>query len=195
MVTISKRIKQVEQFLKEQEETPEVPLAPAPIPDTIPEPIPVAPAPTLNNTEVIGLLRRILINQLIERRSWERNNPLITDSPVYDWLELSTPAGFLATFTLTVPEGQVFFFDYFNTTFRDDTVYNITIDGVAEPSTTEPVMDWADHYLIFRPPRLCYEHVIITALNNGVDTQNYGSFLQGFFRQTIKLDKEYLGAR
>ena len=191
MVSISERIKQIEQFLKE-EETPEVPLAPSPIPE--PTPV-VAPAPILNNTEIIGLLRRILINQLIERRSWERNNPLITDNPVYDWLELSNPAGFLATFTLTVPEGQAFFFDYFNITFRDDTVYNITIDGVAESTTTEPIMDWADHYLIFRPPRICYKHVIITALNNGTDTQNYGCFMQGFFRQTIKLDKEYIGSR
>ena len=183
---ISERIKEIEKFLNE-EETPEVPLA---------EPTPeVAPVSNINNDEVVRILTRILLNQLIDRKSWERNNPLITDSPVYDWLELTTPPGFLATFTLTVPEGQVFFFDYFNITYRDDTVYNITTDGVTEPTTTEPVMDWADHYLIFRPPRLCYEQVTITALNDGVTTQNYGCFIRGFFRQSIKTDKDYMGAR
>ncbi len=193
MVNIAERIKEIEKFLNKEEKTPEVPLAPAPIPTPSPE---TAPTPMLNNNaEIIGVLRRILINQLIERRSWERSNPLITDNPVYDWIELATPAGFIATFTLTVPEGRAFFFDYFNITYRDDTIYTITIDGVAEPTTTEPVMDWADHYLIFRPPRLCYEHVIITALNNGDETQTYGCFMRGFFRQTVKVDKDYIGAR
>ena len=188
MVSISEKIKEIEQFLKDQEETPEVPLAPSLTP--------IAPAPILNNNaEIVELLRRILINQLIERRSWERSNPLLSDSPIYDWLELSTPPGYLATFTLTVNEGVKFFLDYFNITYRDDTIYNITIDGVTQSTTTEPVMDWADHYSMFSPPRICQNHIIITALNNGATTQNYGCFIQGWFRSSTKVDKEYLGAR
>ena len=85
MVSITERIKQVEQFLKDQEETPEVPLAPAPAEEPVEEVIPT-PTPVLNNNiEVIGLLRRILINQLIDRRSWERSNPIAGDERIYEW--------------------------------------------------------------------------------------------------------------
>ena len=179
---VEEKKKAVEEFLKKQENnTNEV------------------GTPTNNqiggNTEVIRLLNRIVENQDRDRKEYERNNPLITDNPVYDWAELITPAGYLATFTLIIPEGFSFMFDYFNITYADDTVYNITVDGVAEPTTTDTVMDWGDHYLIFRPPRLCYRSVVITALNDGAITQTYDCFIRGFLRQSIKLDKEYLGSR
>ncbi len=195
MVSISERIKEIEKFLKEEEETPEVPLAPAPIP----EPTPVAPAPVLNNNvEVVGLLRRMLINQLIERRSWERSNPLITDSPIYDWAEETIDPGFMVTFTLTVNEGSVFFFDYFNITYNADTVYNLYIDGVGPgtlPTLTDVLQDFGDHSPFFRPPRLCYRYVIITALNTDNVAHTYSVFLRGWFRQSVKVDKSYLGSR
>jgi len=197
-VSIGERIADIETFLNQEElklTTEEIPTPTVEIEPVITEPIYPTFSPTAANAEMIDLLRQIIRNQEVERRSYERNNPLTTDNPVYDWLELSTPAGFLATFTLTVPEGFVFLFEYFNTTYRANTVYNISIDGVAEPTTTEPVMDWADHFLIFRPPRICYRYVIITALNNGDATTTYGCFIRGFFRSTTKVSKEYIGAR
>ncbi len=201
-ISVGDRISEIETFLGQEElKLTTTEILPPVVTELVPEPvIPIAPiytefSPTAVNAEMIDLLRQIIKNQEVERKSYERNNPLTTDNPVYDWLELSTPAGFLATFTLTIPEGFVFLFEYFNTTYRDDTIYSITIDGVTEPTTTEPVMDWADHYLIFRPPRICYRHVIITALNNGDATTTFGCFIRGFFRSTTKVSKEYVGAR
>lgn len=159
------------------------------------EPVPNLAAVGTANAEIINLLNKIVQNQEIDRKSYERSNPLITDSPIFDWLELSVPPGYLATFTLTVNEGVRFFFNYFNVTYRANTVYNIAIDGVTEPATTEPVMDWADHQIIFFPPRICQNYIIITALNNGNTTQTYGCFINGFFRQATQVSKEYIGAR
>ncbi len=194
MVNITETIKQVEKFLKEQEETPEVPLAPAPIP----EPTPVAPAPILNNTEVIGLLRRILINQLIERREYERSNVLIDDSPIYDFAEETIDPGYMVTFTLTIAEGRTFFFEYFNITYNADTIYNLYIDGVGPgtlPTLTDVLQDFGDHNIMFSPPRLCYQNVIITALNNDNVAHTYSVFLRGWMRSSTKVDKSYLGSR
>jgi len=195
-LTIGERIKEIENFLEDQEETPApIPLAPITIPTDV-LPTPITPTPIINNNEeVIKILNRILINQLIERKSYERNNPLITDIPIYDWLEIETPAGYIVTFTLTVPEGFLFFFDYFNITYAPNTIFNITIDGVAESPVTDPVQDWGNHAPFFNPPRICQDHVIITALNDGTVDQTYGCFMRGFFRQSIKIDKDYIGAR
>ena len=182
MVDVESRKKQVEEFLEMQgNNTNEVGA--------------LTDNQMADNTEVIRLLNRIVENQDRDRKEYERNNPLITDNPVYDWAELATPAGYLATFILTIPEGFSFMFDYFNITYADDTVYNIIVDGVAEPTTTDTIMDWGDHYLIFRPPRLCYRNIVITALNDGVIAQIYGCFIRGFFRQTTKVDKEFIGSR
>ena len=200
-ISIGERIKQIGSFLGEEELKLATSVAPAPVPEPIPEPVaPIAPtypefSPTAANAEMIDLLNQVVKNQETERTSWERSNPLITDSPIYDFLELSVPPGFLATFTLNINEGVRFFCNYLNITYRDDTIYGITIDGVAEPPTTEPIIDWADHYLIFRPPRICQRHVILTALNNGDETVTYACMINGFFRASTKIDSEYLGAR
>ena len=200
-ISIGDRINQIGSFLGEEELKLATSVKPSVI-EPMPEPIisetPVYPefSPTAANAEMIDLLRQVVNNQEVERVEYNRSHALVDDSPVYDWLELSVPAGSLVTFTLTVPEGSRFFFNYFNITYRADTIYNITVDGVAEPPTTEPVTDWADHYnSVFSPPRICQRHVIITALNNGDATTTYGCFLNGFFRASTKIDKSYLGAR
>ena len=199
MVSITDRIKQVEKFLKDQEETPktpEVPLTPAPILTPAPA---VAPALALNdNVEVIGLLRRMLINQLIERREYERSHVLIDDSPIYDFAEETIDPGFMVTFTLTIAEGRIFFFEYFNITYNEDTIYNLYIDGVGPgtlPTLTDVLQDFGDHNIMFSPPRLCYQNVIITATNVGAIAQTYSVFMRGWFRQSVKIDQEYLGSR
>ena len=179
---------------------------PIPPPTSPPAPAPIIPPPPESYDEeilkllsIIGTNQGTMIeNQNLERRRWERTNPLITDSPVYDWAEATIDPGFMVTFTLTVNEGSVFFFDYWNISYNDDTTYNIYIDGVGPatfPTLVEVMQDFGDHQKIFFPPRLCYTNVKITALNNGVIAQTYSAFVRGWFRQQIKTDKEYLGSR
>ncbi len=183
------------------------PAGPTPIPTPIPPLTPpiIPPLPETYTDEMLKLLSIIgtnqgiiIENQNLERRRWERCNPLATDSPVYDWNEATIDPGFMVTFTLTIPEGSVFFFEYFNISYNDDTTYNIYIDGVGPatlPTLAEVMQDFGDHNPFFKPPRLCYTNVEITALNNGVIAQTYSAFIRGFFRQQIKTDKEYLGQR
>ncbi len=192
---IDERIKEIEKFLNVQDE-----LEPEVIP--IPEPtIPIiVPAPTNQalNVEMVRLLNRMVMNQELERKRWERCNPLATDNPVYDWAEATIDPGFMVTFTLTIPEGNVFFFEYFNITYSADTVYNIYIDGVGPatlPTLTDVLQDFGDHNPFFKPPRLCYRSVVVTALNDGNEATTYSIFMRGFFRQSIKTDPEYLGQR
>lgn len=150
------------------------------------------------NTEILNLLSRIVENQEIDRRNYERNNPLITDNPVYDWLELSTPSGSQATFSMTVPEGSVFFFEYFNITWAANTTYTITIDSVGPPTlplTTDTIQDFGDHLPLFKPPRMCYRTIVLTALNGDNNTHIYDCFIRGFFRSSTKVDKQYFGQR
>ncbi len=197
-LNIDERIKEVEKFLNEEEKPREIQaLTPAPIPTA-----PIAPITPLTtqiaNTEMINLLSRIVQNQNLERMRWERCNPMITDSPVYDFAEETIDPGYMVTFTLTVNEGSVFFFEYFNITYNDDTIYNLYIDGVGPatlPTLTDVLQDFGDHSPFFKPPRLCYQNVIITALNNDDVAHTYSVFLRGWFRQQIKTDKEYLGSR
>jgi len=181
---IEERVKRIEEFLGERERIPG---------------IPVAPVPNLNNNEgVIELLSQIGQNQNLERLRWERCNPMITDSPVYDWAEETIDPGFMVTFTLTVNEGSIFFFEYFNITYNAETIYNIYIDGVGPatlPTLTDVIQDFGDHLPFFKPPRLCYQNVIITALNDDAVAHTYSVFIRGFFRQQIQSDKEYLGSR
>lgn len=226
-VSTKERIKEIEKFLSDEEENitkapfkgeyktpilgftgkfkgdvdlpveePALATLPAPTPPT---PTPLEPPPVpIDLSGVITLLRRILINQLIERRSWERNNPLLSDSPVYDWAEETIDPGYIVTFNLPILEGNIFFFDYFNITYNANTIYNLYIDGVGPgtlPTLTDVILDFGNHQKIFLPPRLCYQNVIITALNNDDVAHTYSVFIRGFFRSSTKIDKEYLGAR
>ena len=200
-LSIKERISEVEKFLGKEEEkikkeAEAKKLAIIQTPTTTPkQKLKIGDTSNPNNEEVVRLLGRIIEDQNIERKSWERNNPLITDSPIYDWAEETIDPGFLVSFTLIVPEGQVFFFEYFNITYNADTIYNVVIDGTAEPTTIDTIQDFGDHNPFFKPPRMCYEQVAISALNNGVIAQTYGVFMRGWFRQTIKIDKEYVGSR
>ena len=196
-IPVEERIKEIGSFLgKEGKKAIEETKVDEPIPEAPTPPIYPTFSPTAANAEMINLLSQIVKNQETERKSWERNNPLITDSPVYDWAEATINPGFQVIFTLTIPEGSTFFFEYFNITYAVDSVYNITIDGAGTsvfPTLTDVLQDFGDHFPIFKPPRLCYRSVVITALNGGVVAQAYGCFIRGFYRQTIKTEKEYLG--
>ena len=194
MVSITDRIKQVEKFLKEQEtpETPVVPLTPA----LIPEPTPIAPALALNdNVEVIGLLRRILINQLIERRSWERSNPIAGDERIYEWTQRTLQPGFQVNFSITVTEGQVFFMEFFNITYNADTEYEIYIDGELQGeqnplyTLTDTPQDFGDNLPLYNPPRACYRLIEVRAANLGAIAQTYNVTFRGFSRPVEKVEK------
>ena len=189
-------------------EFPEAPtVEPTPTP-SVPEPI-IPPPPETYDEEILKLLsiigtnqgmliegqNKVIGNQELDRREYERNNPLITDSPVYDFEEVILQPGYQVTFTLVVPEGSVMFFELFGITYNVDSTYGLTIDGLVFKTLTDVLQDFADFGTIFRPPRLVYSSIIITALNNGVIAEAYSLFIRGWFRQTVKLDKEYLGQR
>jgi len=180
--------------------TPTEPTEPAPpISPIIPPPPETYDVEILKLLSIIGTNQGTMIeNQNLERRRWERSNPLITDSPVYDWAEETIDPGYQVSFTLTIPEGNVYFFEYLNITYNADTVYEIIIDEVGDPTLptlTDVLQDFGDHSPFFKPPRLCYRSVVITALNNDDVAHTYSVFLRGWFRQSLKTDKEYLGAR
>lgn len=204
-ISIGERISEIETFLGQEEiklTTTEIspPVVTEPVPEPVISETPAYPAfsPTAANAEMIHLLSQMVKNQEIERKSWERNNPLTTDSPVYDWAEETIDPGYMVTFTLNVPEGQVFFFEYFNITYNADTTYNVYIDNVGPatlPTLTDVLQDFGNHAPFFKPPRLCYQDVVITALNNDDVAHTYSVFIRGFFRSEVKTDKEYLGSR
>ena len=129
--------------------------------------------------EVVVLLKKLVENQEIDRVRYERANAIEGDEPIYDWLELETPPGYIATFTYTVSEGHVFYLEYLNITFNADTVYNIWIDGAYQPQLTDVLQDFGDHAQVWKPQKKVYNNVQVTALNNGLITQNYASFFRG----------------
>ena len=176
---IDERILEIEKFLEEQEKKAMKPKAP---PKKLEEPVP--------ENEFITLLKKISENQEIERKRFERNNPVEGDEPIYDWLELETPPGYIATFTYTVPEGHVFFFEYLNITYIADTIYTIWIDRTFQPQLTDVLQDFGDHAQIWKPQKMCYNNVQITALNNGVLTQNYSAFFRGWSRWYRAINRE-----
>ncbi len=139
---------------------------------------------------------QIIENQLWDRIEYERSNPLINDSPVYDWEESVVPPGFMVIFTLTIPDGKTLFLDYFNISFEENSIYNFIADGISTPALTEVLMDFGDHYNnMFNPPRLCYSSVVVTALNDGNEDQTYSFFIRGFLRDSTKVNTQYLGQR
>lgn len=197
-------------------EEPTLPATAPPLPAPTPPPIP-PPEPPYDVGELLSIMiqnqgtfiegqnkiikgqDKVIENQEVERREYNRSHILVDDSPVYDWAEaIGVEPGYQVTFTLTIPEGSVFFFEYFNITYNADTIYNISIDSVGSPTLptlTDVLQDFGDHNIMFRPPKLCYQDVVITALNNGAIAQTYSVFVRGWFRQSVKIDKEYIGSR
>lgn len=185
---VEERIKEIEKFLEEQEKKIIEPVAP---PEKLEEPAPIEePAP---EDEAITLLKKISENQEIDRKRYERNNPVENDEPVYDWEEETIDPGFIVRFILNVPEGHVFYFEYLNITYNLNTTYYIWIDGAYEPILTDTLQDFGDHAQIYKPPKMCYNTAEVWCLNNGAAAQTYSCFFRGFLRwyRNIKREIEY----
>lgn len=197
-------------------ELPEAPAveptpAPAPTPSPIPPPEPPYDVGELlaiqivnqgtfigNQNRIIEGQDKIIENQERDRIEYERLNVLSFDNPVYDFAESTIDSGYQVTFTLVVPEGKALFLEYFCITYAPDTIYGLVIDGVGSttyPLITEPILDYANHQTFFRPPRICYSSVIVTATNLQAVAQTFNIFIRGFFRDTQRLNPEYLGSR
>ena len=194
---------------------PEAPIVePPPAPVTTPPPIP-PPAPPYDSqisellaiqiqnqaiaiegqNKIIEGQDKIIENQNKEIIERERNNPLIDDSPIYDFEEVILDPGYQVTFSLVVNEGSVMFFELFGITYNVDSTYGLIVDGLVFPQLSDVVQDFADFGTIFRPPLLVYSSIAITALNNGVIPVTFSVFIRGWLRQAIKTDKAFLGSR
>ena len=176
---IDERIKEIEKFLEEQEKKAMMPKAP---PKKIEELVP--------ENEAITLLKKIAENQEIDRKRWERRNAVEGDEEIYDFNEASVDPGYLVEFYLDVPEGWVYYINYINITYADDTDYNIWIDNTWEPTLTDSILDFGNHQSYYVPPRKCYTQARITALNNGLITQTYNVFFGGFLRRYRAIGRE-----
>ena len=146
-----------------------------------------------NNTEVIRLLNKIVENQEIDKLRWERNNPLQGDESIYEWSQRTLQSGYQVTFSITVPEGQVFFMEFFNVTYQDDTEYEVYIDGELQGeqnplyTLTDTPQDFGDNLPLYKPPRACYRLVEVRAANLSAIAQTYNVTFRGFFRKTEKI--------
>ena len=176
---VDERIKEIEKFLEEQEKKAIMPKA---LPKKIEEPYP--------EDEAITLLKKIAENQEIDRKRWERRNAVEGDEEIYDFNEASVDPGYLVEFYLDVPEGWVYYINYINITYADDTDYNIWIDNTWEPTLTDSILDFGNHQSYYVPPRKCYTQARITALNNGLITQTYNVFFGGFLRRYRAISRE-----
>lgn len=177
-ISIQDRIKIIEAFLEEQEKA----LEPAPKP--ILEPEPQAPE------DMITLLKKITENQEIDRKRYERSNPVENDDPIYDWAEETINPGDMVQFIYTVPEGRVFFFEYLNVVHNIDTTYYIWIDGVYQPTLSFALQDFGDHSQIYKPPKMAYNTVEVWCLNNWIAAQTYATFFRGFNRWYRAIHRE-----
>ena len=148
------------------------------------------PVPLTENEEILILLKKITENQEIDRKRYERNNPVEGDEPIYDWAEATIDPGDMVQFTYLVPEGHVFFFEYLNITHNVDTTYYIWLDGVYQPTLTQSLQDFGDHMQIYKPPKMCYNKVEVWALNNGIIAQTYATFFRGFNRWYREINRE-----
>lgn len=211
---IKQRIEEIERFLKEQEEkiiTPK-PMSPkkletqAPFEGTYKTPIlgltgttqrqvslPTAPVNNEVSEDMLNVLKKISENQEIERKRYERDNPVEGDEPIYDWAEATINPGQLVQFIYTVPEGHVFYFEYPNITHQVDTTYSIWIDGSYQPTLSQTLQDFGDHLQIYKPPKMAYNKVEVWALNGWVAAQTYSCFFRGFnrFYRAIKREITY----
>jgi len=170
-LNISERIKEIEKFLEEQEKKVMKPKAPT---KKLEEPVP--------EDNVLTLLKKISENQEIERKRYERSNPVTHDDPIYDWSEATINPGQVVQFIYTVPEGHVFYLEYVNIVHNIDTTYSIFIDGQYQPNLSYAIEDFGDHMAVWKPPKMCYNNVQVWALNNWVAAQTYATFFRGFNR-------------
>lgn len=170
---VQEKINQIEEYLKQQEKKIET----------------ETPA---ENQEILILLKKISENQEVDRKRYERNNPVEGDEPIYDWAEATIDPGEMVQFTYDVPEGHVFYFEYLNITFNPNTVYYIWIDQVYQPTLTDTLQDFGDHAQIYKPPKMCYNKVEVWALNNGIIAQTYSCFMRGFNRWYREINREIL---
>lgn len=203
-ISIKERIKQVEQFLAKQEIKEKVPEA---------KKVEVAGTPfegeyrsntglfkgrtqgvlgsAIQNTEVVDLLKKISENQEIDRKRYERDNPVEGDEPIYDWAEETLNPGEMVQFIFEVPEGWVFYFEYPNVTYNGDTTYYIWIDGVYQPTLSDTLQDFGDHQQVYKPPKIAYNKVEVWALNTAaILIQTYAAFFRGFLRRYRAIHRE-----
>lgn len=188
-----------------------IPVPKEPTPPAPEQPIPPIPPPYDNQVaellaisvqnQAIQIWNQVAIikNQILDRVSYERNNAIGNDSLLYDWDEETIDPAYQVTFTVLVPEGKVLFLQYFNITYNADSYYTHQLDSVTSPTLPdliEPLQDFGDHGIpFFNPPHLCYSNVVFTAANLGLFPQTYGIFVRGFFRDSTKVNKEFVGQR
>ncbi len=143
--------------------------------------------------DVLTVLKKISENQELDRKRYERNNPIEFDDPIYDWSEATINPGQVVQFIYTVPEGHVFFLEYINIVHNIDTTYSVWIDGQFQPTLSYAIEDFGDHMAIWNPKKMCYSTVEIWALNNWVAAQTYATFFRGFnrFYRSIKREITY----
>ena len=123
-VSVDDRIQQIEAFLAENDK---VGIPPGEAPE--PTKLQMAPPPD----DVVTLLKKISENQEIDRKRYERFNPISNDEAIYDWAEATINPGQLVQFIYTVGEGRVFYLQYPNITHNVETTYSIWIDGEYQP--------------------------------------------------------------
>ncbi len=207
---IDERIAEIEKFLEEQEK--KAGITPT---KTIPKPletqapfegtyrsksglfrgttegeVALSPMTLVSNEEMLTVLKKISENQEIERKRYERNNPVEGDEPIYDWAEATIDPGQMVQFIYTVPEGHAFYFEYLNITHEVDTTYYIWIDGSYQPTLSQTLQDFGDHEQIYKPPKMAYNTVQVWALNSWVAPQTYSCFFRGFNRWYRAIKRE-----
>jgi len=186
-LNVADRIKKIESYLNKEETRLSTP-AEVTEPVTVPQQ-PVT-QPMALNQEMISLLKKISENQEIDRKRYERNNPVEGDDPIYDFAEETISPGQIVQFIYTIPEGRAFFLEYVSVVHNIDTTYYIWIDGEYEPTLSYAIQDFGDHMEIWRPPKLAYNKVEVWCLNNWVANQTYAVFFQGFNRWYRSLHRE-----
>ncbi len=201
-LSIDERIQELESFLQMQEyKLAQPPLvsnvveevkAVAPVAPVSPVSTvgPVSPVSALEGNDVITLLRKISENQEIDRKRYERFNPISNDEAIYDWAEATINPGQLVQFIYTVGEGRVFYLQYPNITHNVETTYSIWIDGEYQPNLSQSLIDFGDHQIVYSPPKMCYNNVQVWALNNWIAPQTYDCFIRGFSRWLQKIHRE-----
>ena len=210
-LNIQERVVEIKKFLKEQEEkiiTPK-PISPkksetqAPFEGTYKTPIlglkgttsgqvaiPTTPINNETNKEMLNVLKKISENQEIDRKRWERRNPFEGDESTETWSEVTIAPGYKVDFELSVNEGHVFYLDYMNITFAEDVLYDLKIDGIFSNAVTDPLQDWGQHFSLWNPPKMCYNNIIVSALNLSDEDLTFGCFIKGFNRWYRSIKRE-----
>ncbi len=182
-LSVDDRIAEVEAFLAEHDRAG-IP------PGNGEEEPPTPPTPAPPQDDAITLLKKISENQEIDRRRYERENPIRGDDPIYDWAEVTINPGQLVQFIYKVPEGRVFFLNYINVVHNVDTTYSIWIDGEYQPTLSYALQDFGDHNSIWNPKKKAYSTVEVWCLNNWIAPQTYATFFRGWNRWYRRLNTE-----